>query len=618
MSAQKTSAPAKLAAWAAAAALVVLTVAVGLRLAVRRDGDRPAAAVKLPPGAGVIDLKERVRHEEYRDGKLHAAIRGEHFSLGPDGRNHLEGAVEVTNYDPAGKVVSRITADHLAYDKSAVLFAIAGRVRVEAEGVVLEGSSFEYDKSRGLFRAASGGVFSSNGMAGTAPEISYSESADEVRLAGGFRVDLNGTDPGAAEAVLSGDSLSYQRGERRGRAEGRVEFAGGRCRGSAAAMDFDVAEGSSLLKYVVFDGAAELVIAGTGADRVRGGGVRADKVQAAFFPGSDGLSRVNALGNSRLSLSLSPASKSLIEAGRALLTFGTGEELERLDASGGCRAELDDGAGKGRILEGESVSYDASTRVLLASGERGRPAVASSSDARGEAPDIVVGPAAGDLEASAGVMCLLKPDGERQAGGFFSASEPVFLSCSRLIFLAEKGVFSFLGGVRAWQGRDFVLAGELDLMETTRDMRARGGVVAGLAQAVAAGGPERRIEVGGEDMTYSTASRALSFMRKSYLRLPGARLDAETVGVGLGLDEGSVETLTAHSGVVLSKGRYEGRGEAALYQAETDRVTLTGRPVLVDKEGGSTRGDKLTFDLGDDKILIENEGQGRSTTIVKS
>jgi len=31
-----------------------------------------------------------------------------------------------------------------------------------------------------------------------------------------------------------------------------------------------------------------------------------------------------------------------------------------------------------------------------------------------------------------------------------------------------------------------------------------------------------------------------------------------------------------------------------------------------------TNGDKLTFRLADDKILIENKGQGRSATDIKS
>jgi lipopolysaccharide export system protein LptA len=69
---------------------------------------------------------------------------------------------------------------------------------------------------------------------------------------------------------------------------------------------------------------------------------------------------------------------------------------------------------------------------------------------------------------------------------------------------------------------------------------------------------------------------------------------------------------------VLSRGKYEGRAGAASFEAKTDRIVLTGRPVLTDEEGGTARGDKLTFDLADDKILIENEGPGRSTTVVRS
>jgi lipopolysaccharide export system protein LptA len=61
-----------------------------------------------------------------------------------------------------------------------------------------------------------------------------------------------------------------------------------------------------------------------------------------------------------------------------------------------------------------------------------------------------------------------------------------------------------------------------------------------------------------------------------------------------------------------------GRSEAAAYQAAADQLTLTGSPSLTDGKGGSARGAKLTFDLADDKILLENEGPGRSTTIIRS
>lgn len=613
MSAQKASAPVRFAGLAVAAVLVVLAAAVGIHLLRERGGPRPEA-VKPPPDDRVVDLKERVRHEEYRDGKLRTDVRGANFFLGPDGRNHLKGSVEITDYGPAGEVVSRITADEVVYDTSAVHFGITGRVRVEAGDVVLEGDSFDYDKDNGLFRTASGGAFSSKRMAGRAAEISYSEGADEVRLAGGFRAEFAAAGRDGEKAVLSGDSFLYRRRERRGRAEGRTDFAGSRWRGTARILTFDAAEDESSFKSVAFDGAAEVELAGN-PDR---GSIAADWIGLSFVPGASQLSSVQARGKTRLSLSLPEASKSIVRASEALLMFRADGELARWSASGGFRAELDGHADESRVLEGESVAFDASTRVLRASGKPGWPAVADSLRARIEASFLVAGPADGDLEASGGVKCLLKPGEEGRAAGFFSAAKPIFVSGASLVFRGGTKAFSFAGEVQAWQDGEFLLAGELDLFEATGEMRGRGGVAAGMTQAPAAGISGRRIEVGGEDMSCSAADRVLSFRKKSYVQMPGARLGAETIDAVLGREGRGVDTLTALTSVVVSKGRYEGRGDRAFYEAEADRVSLTGRPVLVDKEGGSSRGDKLTFDLGDGKIQVENEGQGRSTTVVKS
>jgi lipopolysaccharide export system protein LptA len=628
MSAQKASAPVRFAGLAVAAVLLVLAVAVGVHLLRERGGPRPVA-VKPPPDDRVVDLKERVRHEEYRDGKLRMDVRGANFFLGPDGRNHLKGSVEITDYSPAGEVLSRTTADEVVYDTSAVRFGITGRVRVEAGDVVLEGDSFDYDKDNGLFRTASGGVFSSKTMMGRAAEVSYDESADEVRLAGGFRAELAAADRDGKMAVLSGDSFLYRRRERRGRAEGRVEFAGSRWRGTARILTFDAAEDEGSFISIVFDGAAEVKGRVFAAEADRGappapaadpdrGGVAADWIGLSFVPGTAQLSSVQARGKTRLSLPLPEASGSAVQASEAVLAFRADGELDRWSASGGFRAEFDGHADESRVLEGESAAFDASTRVLRASGKPGWPAAVDSPRARIEASSLVAGPAAGDLEASGGVKCLLKPGEEGRAAGFFSAAKPVFVSGASLVFRAGTKAFSFAGEVQAWQDGEFLLAGELDLFEATGEMRGRGGVAAGMTRPPAAGISGRRIEVGGENMSSSAAGRVLSFWKKSYVQMPGVRLGAETIDAVLGREGRGVDTLTALTSVVVSKGRTEGRGDKAFYEAGADRITLTGRPVLVDKEGGSSRGDKLTFDLGDGKIRIENEGQGRSITVVKS
>ena len=617
MSAQKASGPVRFAGLAAAAVLIVLAGAVAVHLAGRRGALRPAA-VKPPPEDRVVDRKEQVRHKEYKEGKLVSDIRGDSFFLGPDSRNHLRGAVEISNFGPAGEVVSRLTADEVVYDPGAVRFTVAGRVRVEAGGVVLEGGSFDYDKANGLFRTTFGGAFSSKTMTGRAEEVSYVESADEVLLSGGFRVGLAAAGRAGETIVLAGDSFLYRRRERRGRVEGGADFSGGRCRGEARSLSFAAAEDESAIESAVFDGAVRVVFTGNAPGAPESGGVHADRVEVSFTPGTGLVSSVEAGGNACLSLRSPAGPGTLVRASAAALTFGADGELAKWSASGGFRAEFGEGDDRGRILEGESAAYDAPARILRASGMPGRPAVADSPEARVEAASISAGPAEGDLEASGGVKGLLKPGEGSRGAGFFSAGTAVFVFSESLVFRGGAGSASFTGDVRAWQDKEFLLAGELEFSEASGEMRGRGGVAAGLTRPATGNTPERRVELGGEEMAFSAADRTLSFTEKSYVQLPGARLAAETISAVLGGEGTAVESLTARTGVILSKGRYEGRAAAASYQAAADRITLTGRPVLTDKQGGSARGDKLTFDLGDDKILVENEGQGRSTTIIKS
>jgi lipopolysaccharide export system protein LptA len=216
------------------------------------------------------------------------------------------------------------------------------------------------------------------------------------------------------------------------------------------------------------------------------------------------------------------------------------------------------------------------------------------------------------------VVCLLKAGERSRTAGLFSAGRAVSVTADRLAFRAGPGTTVFSGKVRLSQDADSLIAGEIEISEAAAELRGRGGVTAALTCPVTKAAPDGRVELGGEEVVFSASGRTLVFKGKSRIRLAGAKLDAATVTAVLGGEGTVVESLEARMGVVLARGRYEGRAAAADYQAATDRIVLTGNPVLTDKEGGSARGDKLTFDLADDKILIENEGQGRSTTVVRS
>lgn len=614
MSAQRASAPARLAGTVAAVALLALAAVVALRLVPRRDDVRPPPPAP-PPEGRVVDLKERVRHEEYEAGRLVADIRGDAFFRGPDGRNHLKGSVEVVNLGPTGEVTSRLTAGEVAYEPGSLRFTVLGRVRVEAGDVVLEGESFEYDKTAGMFATAAGGRFASKTMSGSAAEIRYAEGADEVRLGGGFRLEIAARDEADRALALSGDSLAFGRRERRGRAEGRPALDGAGFKAAAESVSFVASPDGSSLESAFFEGAAEAVFGGRGPVGEGGGEVRADRIAVTFSHDPFGLA-IETLGGSRLSFR--PEEHNLVTVGSptVLLNVFSGDHQPTWEASGGIRAEITESGGPRRTIEGERAHIDGA-RVLHFYGRRGEAAVADSVEARIEAPQILVATASQALLASGGVTGVLKGGEGRRRIGFFSPMEGVSFASQRLEFLPEGSIYLLTGHVLVSQGLKTLRASEIEFAGTAGRMSGRGGVTITLAE-MAQGGQTRTIGLGGEETAYRPDLGTLTLTSKAYVGLPEARLEAGSVSAVIGREDRGVESLTAAGGVVVTKGDYTGRSEAAAYQAASEQLTLTGKPVLTDGKGGSARGAKLTFDLADDKILIENEAPGRSAIVIRS
>ena len=617
MSAQRASGPARLAAFAAAAVLVVLAALLAVRLAGRREPARAPVATGPPPEGRTVDLKERVRHEEYEAGRLVAVIRGDKFFLGPDGRNHLQGSVEVLTLGPAGETVSRLAADEVVYDPGSSRFSFSGHVRVEAGGVVLEGDRFDYDKTGQTFSTSEEGRFASKTMTGRAKGIVYAESSGEIRLDGGFETVLSAPGGAGEPVVLSGASLTYRSGDRRGRVDGQAAFSDGRIRGGSSSLSFKAAGDESALDSALFEGQARVDLTGADRNGRESGAIAADRVDVSFRRGL--MLSAEAEGSVVFSLQPSAGPSIRVRAGRAKFSVGPEGAAGDWAASGGVTAEIGPSGDDGMTaVAGDSAEFTVATGILRAGGQAGRPAVADSAGIRIEAPLLAAGPAAGDLAASEGVRCIFEPGGGDRTAGFFSTDEEAFVTADRLVRKDGTGIVAFTGAVRAWQGGESVRAGELEISGDGQGMRAGGGVSAALVLPAAAAGPERRVEIGGGTMMFSAAGRALSFEDRSYVQLSGARLEARSISAVLAPGSRAVVSLTARTDVVLSKGRYEGRGAAAAYEAASDRLVLTGKPVLTDGKGAAARGDKLTFDLADDKILLENEGQGRTTTVIKS
>lgn len=616
MSAQKTSAPARTAAAAAAIVLVALAAAVAVRLAGRREAASPkAAAEKPPPQDRVVDRKERVRHEEYEAGRRVAEIRGDTFFRGPDGLNHLQGAVEAFYYGADGAVASHLTCGEIAYAPGSLRFLLRGGVRVESAGVALEGSSFEYDKPAGLFATAEGGRFTSGRFAGAAREVSYREGADEVRLGGGFWFEM--AEAGESVKILSirGESLTYSRRERRGAADGLAEIQSRGFRGNSMSVLFVGTADEAGLASAVLEGGAHVALLPVKPDEPKKSEVGANRIALAFSGRPFSVGSLEALGGVSLSSGSSSGLGMALTASSLRMTFDGGGGPPGWSASGGIAVELSGANGAGRSVEGDRADFDPATGLVRI---RGRQAVARSMEDAVEAGEIIAGPGPDDLSATGGVHCELRPREGAPGPGVFTDAAVVSVRADRMTFGRGGSSARFEGQVEARSLADFIRAAEITFETAGGGMQARDGVVAGLALIGGSGGEERRFELGGRELAFRPDVKTLFLSQNAFIRLPEASLEAGAVSAVLGGEGRRVVSLAAAGGVAVAKGEYTGRAEAARYDPSTGLLVLTGGPVLTDGKGGSARGAKLTFDLADDKILLENEGPGRSTTVIKS
>jgi lipopolysaccharide transport protein LptA len=119
-------------------------------------------------------------------------------------------------------------------------------------------------------------------------------------------------------------------------------------------------------------------------------------------------------------------------------------------------------------------------------------------------------------------------------------------------------------------------------------------------------------------MTFNPKNHLLAYEQNCWLKTSAIALNSETLFVHLGEEKGEIKTISAKGRVTIKDNLRDGRGEEAVYDLDQETVVLTGRPVIVDKKKGKIEGDKLTFHLGDGKILVENKDRERSVSVIKS
>ncbi|MGD0782104.1 MAG: LptA/OstA family protein, partial [Candidatus Aminicenantales bacterium] len=206
------------------------------------------------------------------------------------------------------------------------------------------------------------------------------------------------------------------------------------------------------------------------------------------------------------------------------------------------------------------------------------------------------------------------------SGAFFTAGKPVYARARLLRFIQINQELLLSDHARLWQDKQVLEGPEIVINKETQAMRGTQNVKTQFNHAPKAGGPEERVEVGGERMDYDPKTKLIVFSGNGYLLTKDIDIRSQAVAIVPEASGGKPRLIQARGAVVLKQKtrQREARGEAADYDVGQETIVMTGHPVVVDREKGTFRGDKLTFNLADGNIQVDNRDQQRSDVVIKS
>jgi len=226
------------------------------------------------------------------------------------------------------------------------------------------------------------------------------------------------------------------------------------------------------------------------------------------------------------------------------------------------------------------------------------------------------------------ILILLASDTAEGIGGVHAihtdprdpSAPPTNVVAHRMVADRRSQVVHYEGHVRAWRGTDVVESPSLDVYRNERRVSTNSRVVTSHLQPApartdehkgGASGP-RPLTIRADRLDYLDAGRKARYAGNVELITEDMRIDADRLDVyfspGRKQTDSEVERAVAEGHVKIVQPMRYAKGENAVYNAQTGKVVMTGGPPTVyDTDRGSMTGQRLTFYIHDDRLLVEGE-----------
>ena len=578
-----------------------------------------------------IEKKEKIEHFEIKGEEESVKVRADEHYVGEDDKNYVEGNVEIIFLKRReGKDVF-LYGDEVVYDKDWNHVLLSGQARAKFKDLMIESASLHYDNKKELFSTESGVNFSSRRLRGPAQKMVYLMEEEKLELEGNIRLQIEPNIETSSPIEVRGNKFEYSEKRKRGKMEGEVRLFHGKSRASADILEFELFPDGENIRTLILKGKVKASLIEEEKREVSSQSepsnfaqgtkreVEAEEIELRAFPKLQKIQAMEAKGNCSFKFVSSSGSFTQILAESMRFLFDPEGELRELHALKNARM-LDQGENPEdrRLTAGDTLTIKDKTDVLRVKGKGKFGARVASSDSDIFAEEIVVFLDNNNLEAKGGVKVVLKSKkGEKKRIGLFSKERPVFIRAKEMRYFDEQNRFLFDEDIKVWQEKKVLFADKVMLDEETGKIFCTGGVKSIFPHRPKEEKEEERLEISSDIMTFKPEENVISYEKRCSLKVKEIDLRAQSVSIYLGEEKGDMERMIARGKVVIVQNLGEGRGEEAIYDPDKESLILLGNPVLIDKEKGITNGDKLTFYIADDRILVENKDRERSATIIK-
>ncbi len=578
-----------------------------------------------------LEDKEKIEHIEVVKGvkKNFDFTAGRHY-LAKDGLYHLEGNVRAVLTKTGRDQDIVLEGNEVVHDKERSFFFLQGKAKIESGDLEAESSSIEYTKSRGVFLIKKGVVLKSDKIQGSARQMEFSDLHQKIKLTKDVRIQLKPNIETRFPLIILTNFFEYNHEQKRGSARDGVQLIQGESTASAKRLSFSLTPDGNFIKELVLKGKVRAVLL---QEEHKVASIDAESAFPLFpekrtiqagdlrIKGFRNLSQVrsfSAHGGSRISFEAPSGESTLIQA-KSIDLFITREgRIREFKAEHKARIIQKNSAGELlQLLEGNKLTIAKKRHILNVKGQKDLSPrfVNLFSDITAET--ISINLKSGAFEAAGGLKVILRMTTSRETPGLFEKDIPVFITASSLRYSAMEKRFLFKGHIQIWQADTIFQADELFLWTETGKIQGAGHIISRMMFQPDKDANKTRIVISAEKMQFDPDKNLMSFKDKSVIQIDDLSVSAGRVFILIKEGKGQIREMTASGDVHFKQGGRGGKAEEAHYDLNNRSVTLVGNPEIIDPIKGTFQGNKLTFYMSDDRILVDNKGQDRSITVIK-